>query len=474
VYLPLPHHDILQLSKHKRDQKARKSMAKVLLVEDDNNLREIYQARLMAEGYQIVAAQDGEEALVIAKKEHPDLIISDVMMPRISGFEMLDILRNTDELKHTKVIMLTALGQAEDQTRANNLGADKYLVKSQVTLEDIVKSAQELLTADGAPMPTAAAAPAAVAPNSAAAAPAAAPAQSAPVVPEESTTPTEPVAPVTTPDVPMGDSAAPAAEPVEPSAGGIPDQTPEAEPPEPESVAMPVAEAPEPVAEGSEPSEPPAAAQPETAAMPVAESPVPDTTPSDATVIRPTSPAPAETASEAAIKSSEPQSLQEEEAAIEKQIESYAAEPAASQTAPTADADADADQSAKVRNDDAVIAKAVEELNTSAAPEAPTPEPAAIPVAEAPEPAPAAETPAAVLTVAEAPAPDGQTGSTDTTADSAPVAGKKIIQPITAPGSAPDLNALLAKETGEAQTTPNQSVTTPTVGNGVDPKSITI
>ena len=70
-------------------------MAKILLVEDDNNLREIYEARLQAEGYNIVSAHDGEEALVVAKAEKPDLIISDVMMPKISGFEMLDILRNT-------------------------------------------------------------------------------------------------------------------------------------------------------------------------------------------------------------------------------------------------------------------------------------------------------------------------------------------------------------------------------------------
>ena len=120
-------------------------MAKLLLVEDDNNLREIYEARLQAEGYTIVSAKDGEEALVVAKEEKPDLIISDVMMPKISGFEMLDILRNTEGLKDTKIIMLTALGQSEDQTRANSLGADRYLVKSQVTLEDIVQVAHELL-----------------------------------------------------------------------------------------------------------------------------------------------------------------------------------------------------------------------------------------------------------------------------------------------------------------------------------------
>ena len=120
-------------------------MSKVMLVEDDNNLREIYEARLQAEGYTIVTAHDGEEALTVAKNERPDLIISDVMMPKISGFEMLDILRNTEGLKDVKVIMLTALGQSDDQQRADRLGADSYLVKSQVTLEDIVKVAGRLL-----------------------------------------------------------------------------------------------------------------------------------------------------------------------------------------------------------------------------------------------------------------------------------------------------------------------------------------
>jgi CheY-like chemotaxis protein len=120
-------------------------MAKVMLVEDDNNLREIYEARLLAEGYEIVSAKDGEEALAQAVKEKPDLIIADIMMPKISGFDMLDILRSTPETKYTKVIMMTALSQAEDKARAEKLGADRYLVKSQVTLEDVAKVAREVL-----------------------------------------------------------------------------------------------------------------------------------------------------------------------------------------------------------------------------------------------------------------------------------------------------------------------------------------
>lgn len=120
-------------------------MTKIMLVEDDNNLREIYEARLRAEGYEIVSAADGEEALAIAVREKPDLIISDVMMPKISGFDMLDILRSTPETKNAKVIMMTALSQTEDKERASKLGADRYLVKSQVTLEDVVNVAREVL-----------------------------------------------------------------------------------------------------------------------------------------------------------------------------------------------------------------------------------------------------------------------------------------------------------------------------------------
>lgn len=120
-------------------------MPKVMLVEDDEQLRKIYEMRLQAEGYTVVSARDGEEGLALAKSEKPDLIIADIMMPKISGFEMLDILHNTDEFKGVKIIMLTALGQSEDEQRAKSLGADRYFVKTQVTLEDIIKTVHELL-----------------------------------------------------------------------------------------------------------------------------------------------------------------------------------------------------------------------------------------------------------------------------------------------------------------------------------------
>lgn len=120
-------------------------MTKIMVVEDDQSLREIYSIRLTAEGYEVVPAGDGEEALAVAVKEKPDLIISDVMMPKISGFDMLDILRSTPETRNIKVIMMTALSSDDQRKRGEGLGANKYLVKSQVGIEDVIAAVHEVL-----------------------------------------------------------------------------------------------------------------------------------------------------------------------------------------------------------------------------------------------------------------------------------------------------------------------------------------
>lgn len=129
-------------------------MTKILLVEDDKNLREIYGVRLLAEGYDIISAGDGEEALAMAIKERPDLIISDVMMPKISGFDMLDILRSTTETKNIRIIIMTALSSEDQRARGEALGADRYLVKSQVGIEDVVRAVHDVLKDDQAAKPT--------------------------------------------------------------------------------------------------------------------------------------------------------------------------------------------------------------------------------------------------------------------------------------------------------------------------------
>lgn len=169
-------------------------MTKIMLVEDDKSLREIYGVRLLAEGYDIVSAGDGEEALAMAIKERPQLIVSDVMMPKISGFDMLDILRSTTETRNIKVIMMTALSSEEQRLRGEQLGADRYLVKSQVGIEDVVRTVHEVLED-----------------RQVAATPSAAPRQVTPVTPpSRSPQPTmpaaAPVAPTPNPVAPTQDS----------------------------------------------------------------------------------------------------------------------------------------------------------------------------------------------------------------------------------------------------------------------------
>ena len=120
-------------------------MSKIMVVEDDMSLREIYSIRIVAEGYEVVSAGDGEEALAVAVREKPDLILSDVMMPKISGFDMLDILRTTPETANIKVVMMTALSSEDQRRRGEQLGADRYLVKSQVGIEDVINTIHEVL-----------------------------------------------------------------------------------------------------------------------------------------------------------------------------------------------------------------------------------------------------------------------------------------------------------------------------------------
>ena len=113
--------------------------ARILLVEDDLALATAYKVRMEAEGFAVRHCPNGEEAIQDALDYHPDLILLDIMMPKISGFDVLDILRNTKETAHTKIIILTALSQPSDRQRAKDLGADEFLVKSQAVIADVMK-----------------------------------------------------------------------------------------------------------------------------------------------------------------------------------------------------------------------------------------------------------------------------------------------------------------------------------------------
>jgi len=117
----------------------------ILLVEDDDSLASVYETRLQAEGFTTKRVANGEDALAAALQVKPDLILLDVMMPKVSGFDVLDILRNTPETLNMKIIMLTALSQESDRERAKSLGVDDYLVKSQVVIADVVERIKQHL-----------------------------------------------------------------------------------------------------------------------------------------------------------------------------------------------------------------------------------------------------------------------------------------------------------------------------------------
>lgn len=112
---------------------------KILLVEDDVALSGVYKSRLQMEGFEVREVNNGEMALTAALEFKPDMVLLDAMMPKISGFDVLDILRNTPETANTRIIMLTALSQPKDKERAESLGVDDYLVKSQVVIGDVVE-----------------------------------------------------------------------------------------------------------------------------------------------------------------------------------------------------------------------------------------------------------------------------------------------------------------------------------------------
>jgi DNA-binding response OmpR family regulator len=127
---------------------------KILLVEDDIALAAVYRSRLELEGFEINEVHNGEDALSAAVSFKPDLILLDAMMPKISGFDVLDILRNTPETTNIRVIMLTALSQPKDKERAEQLGVDDYLVKSQVVIGDVIARVRHHLGLDDQSSPT--------------------------------------------------------------------------------------------------------------------------------------------------------------------------------------------------------------------------------------------------------------------------------------------------------------------------------
>ena len=119
---------------------------KILLVEDDLFLIRAYQIKLENEGFELIIAKDALEGMEKVRNVHPDLVLLDVMLPHGSGFEILEAVKKDEMLRHIPVIILSNLGQQQDIERGLTLGAATYLIKTDVKLEDVVKTIKKYLT----------------------------------------------------------------------------------------------------------------------------------------------------------------------------------------------------------------------------------------------------------------------------------------------------------------------------------------
>jgi len=126
-----------------------KKQKKVLVVEDELAMREIVVEKLQSSGFKAVQAEDGKEAIALAEKEKPDLILLDLMLPEINGFGVLEHIRKSDDPKFAKtpVIILTNLWSKEEIIKTKTLGVSAYIIKAYMTTEEIVDKVNEVLAA---------------------------------------------------------------------------------------------------------------------------------------------------------------------------------------------------------------------------------------------------------------------------------------------------------------------------------------
>lgn len=120
-----------------------KTKKKILIVEDDSTLSQMMNDKFSHEGFDIDLALDGEEALDKVRKNKYDMVLLDILMPKMHGIEVLTQMRKNDETFKMPVIILTALDSAERELEAHKLGAIEYFVKSKYTLDDVVKKVRD-------------------------------------------------------------------------------------------------------------------------------------------------------------------------------------------------------------------------------------------------------------------------------------------------------------------------------------------
>ncbi len=118
---------------------------KILIIEDDSFLQGLVATKLTKEGYEIVTAANGEEAVKVADEKKPDFILLDLVLPGMDGFEVLSKIRKNDSLKKTPIIVFSNLAEDKDMAKAKELGANEFMVKSNFTLDELAVKIKEIL-----------------------------------------------------------------------------------------------------------------------------------------------------------------------------------------------------------------------------------------------------------------------------------------------------------------------------------------
>ena len=118
---------------------------KILIIEDDTFIMDMYQTKFEMAGFETLKAKDGDKGVKAAKKEKPDIIILDIVMPQMDGFEVLKAIKKDSETKDIPVVLLTNLGQRENIEEGLKLGAADYIIKAHFTPDEVVGKVEKVL-----------------------------------------------------------------------------------------------------------------------------------------------------------------------------------------------------------------------------------------------------------------------------------------------------------------------------------------
>lgn len=125
---------------------AENKILRICIVEDESDIRQIYALKFRKDGFEVIEASDGEEALRLISETIPDFILLDIIIPKINGFDVLRKIKENDKLKNIPVFILSNLGQEAEIKDGLRLKADKYLIKVHYTPEEIVNKVREFIS----------------------------------------------------------------------------------------------------------------------------------------------------------------------------------------------------------------------------------------------------------------------------------------------------------------------------------------